>query len=280
MVAKLANNASSTLASAINNSTTTVSIASGDASKFPALAAGEWFPLTVVDASGNIEVMRVTARSSATLTVVRGQEGTTARAFAAGSKCDLRLTAAAAVAPALATDATAVTQAAGDNSKALANTEFVQNAVGIAVPTGAVMGFARNSAPAGWLKANGAAVSRTAYAALFAAIGTTFGAGDGSTTFNLPDLRAEFVRGWDDSRGIDTGRVFGSWQDQMVGPHNHPTVASNSGFTGGLAAIQYAPGNNNGVSSVPGGGATFGVQNNAGIETRVRNVALLICIKF
>lgn len=128
MVAKLANNASSTLASAINNSVTTVSIASGDASKFPALAAGEWFPLTVVDASGNIEVMRVTARSSATLTVVRGQEGTTARAFAAGSKCDLRLTAAAAVAPALATDATAVTQAAGDNSKAVANTEFIQNA--------------------------------------------------------------------------------------------------------------------------------------------------------
>jgi len=128
VVAKLANNASSTLASAINNNVTTVSIASGDASKFPALAAGEWFPLTVVDASGNIEVMRVTARSSATLTVVRGQEGTTARAFAAGSKCDLRLTAAAAVAPALATDATAVTQAAGDSSKAVANTEFIHNA--------------------------------------------------------------------------------------------------------------------------------------------------------
>lgn len=127
MVAKLTNNASSTLASAINNSVTTVSIASGDASKFPALAAGEWFPLTVVDASGNIEVMRVTARSSATLTVVRGQEGTTARAFAAGSKCDLRLTAAAAVAPALAADATAVTQTAGNNSKAVASTEFVTN---------------------------------------------------------------------------------------------------------------------------------------------------------
>ncbi len=128
MVAKLANNASSTLASAINSSVTTVSIASGDASRFPALAAGEWFPLTVVDTSGNIEVMRVTARSGATLTVVRGQEGTTARAFAAGSKCDLRLTAAAAVAPALATDATAVTQATGNNSKAVANTEFIQGA--------------------------------------------------------------------------------------------------------------------------------------------------------
>ena len=128
MVAKLANNASSTLAGAINSSVTTVSIASGDASKFPVLAAGEWFPLTVVDASGNIEVMRVTARSGATFTVVRGQESTTARAFAAGSKCDLRMTAAAAVAPALATDATAVTQAAGDSSKAVANTEFLQAA--------------------------------------------------------------------------------------------------------------------------------------------------------
>ncbi|WP_197369874.1 phage tail protein, partial [Ralstonia pseudosolanacearum] len=58
--------------------------------------------------------------------------------------------------------------------------------------------FARSTAPSGWLKANGAAVSRTTYAALYAEIGTTFGAGDGAATFNLPDLRGEFLRGWDD----------------------------------------------------------------------------------
>jgi len=57
------------------------------------------------------------------------------------------------------------------------------------VPPGVVLPFAGTSAPAGFLLCGGQAVSRATYAALFAAIGTTFGAGDGSTTFNLPDLR-------------------------------------------------------------------------------------------
>ena len=84
------------------------------------------------------------------------------------------------------------------------------------IPSGAVMYFAGQTAPTGWLKANGAAVSRTTYAALFAAIGTTYGAGDGRSTFNLPDLRGEFIRGWDDGRGVDTGRVFGSAQGDAI----------------------------------------------------------------
>ena len=68
---------------------------------------------------------------------------------------------------------------------------------------GTVAFFARSSAPTGWLKCNGAAVSRTDYEDLFDSIGTTYGSGDGSTTFNLPDLRGEFLRCWDDGRGID-----------------------------------------------------------------------------
>lgn len=70
-----------------------------------------------------------------------------------------------------------------------------------ATDVGVIGFFAGSSAPSGYLKANGALVSRTTYATLFAAIGTTFGAGDGSTTFALPDLRGEFLRGWDDGRG-------------------------------------------------------------------------------
>ena len=89
------------------------------------------------------------------------------------------------------------------------------------VPSGTVLYFAGSRAPAGWLKANGAAVSRTAYAALFAAIGTTYGAGDFLNTFNLPDLRGEFIRGWDDGRGVDTGRVFGSAQAHALQSHQH-----------------------------------------------------------
>lgn len=104
---------------------------------------------------------------------------------------------------------------------------------------GEVAFFARNTAPTGYLKANGAAVSRTAYATLFAAIGTTFGAGDGSTTFNLPDLRGEFIRGWDDGRGVDSGRAFGSYQTDEIKSHKHTTdvgtvliAASGSGQRG------------------------------------------------
>lgn len=86
---------------------------------------------------------------------------------------------------------------------------------------GEVKAFARSAAPDGWLKCNGAAVSRTTFAALFAVIGTTYGNGNGTTTFNLPDLRGEFLRGWDDGRGIDAGRNLGSAQAQQLLQHNH-----------------------------------------------------------
>jgi len=97
-----------------------------------------------------------------------------------------------------------------------------------AVPTGSVHMMATTTAPSGYLKCNGAAVSRTTYADLFAIIGTTHGAGDGSSTFNVPDLRGEFVRGWDDSRGVDSGRSFGSSQSDANKQHNHTASATTS----------------------------------------------------
>ncbi|WP_131825853.1 phage tail protein, partial [Chromobacterium violaceum] len=63
------------------------------------------------------------------------------------------------------------------------------------VPTGMICWYANPSAPAGWLICDGKAISRMTYAALFAVIGTTYGVGDGTTTFNLPDLRDQFIRG-------------------------------------------------------------------------------------
>ena len=136
------------------------------------------------------------------------------------------------------------------------------------IPSGAVLYFAGQTAPAGWLKANGAAVSRTAYAALFAAIGTTYGAGDGSTTFNLPDLRGEFMRGWDDGRGIDRGRVFGSAQSDELKAHTHGGVPQRTGDNDrGGASSWY---------SIDGVGQT---ESFGGSETRPRNLALLACIK-
>lgn len=96
-------------------------------------------------------------------------------------------------------------------------------------PAGLVGHFARNSAPTGWLKANGAEISRAAYAELFAAIGTTFGAGNGFTTFNLPDMRGEFIRGWDDSRGVDGGRALGSRQSGEIQQHSHGASSASAG---------------------------------------------------
>lgn len=90
--------------------------------------------------------------------------------------------------------------------------------------TGMVCYFAQSTPPAGYLKRNGAAVSRTTYARLFAKIGTTYGAGDGSTTFNLPDGRGVFDRGLDDGRGLDPGRTLGSYQDSANLSHAHGVV--------------------------------------------------------
>ena len=81
--------------------------------------------------------------------------------------------------------------------------------------------FCGVNVPTGYLKCNGQAVSRTTYAELFAAIGTRYGLGDGGTTFNLPDVRGDAVRGYDDGRGIDPGRAMGSEQADELKGHSH-----------------------------------------------------------
>ena len=150
-----------------------------------------------------------------------------------------------------------------------------------AAPSGAVMSFAMNTAPTGWLKANGALVSRTTYASLFSAIGTTFGAGDGSTTFALPDLRGYFNRNWDDGRGVDSGRSFGSLQDTRV--NNIQTIASVVGYDIGPGSTTI---NDNGTTSVrmyTGGssGTSYSLTfAKKGGDTYPGNIALLACIKF
>ncbi len=93
MTIKFSNNAISTLASGINNSATSITVASGDGSKFPSLTGSEYFRATLIDASNNLEIVKVTARSSDVLTVTRAQESTTARAFATGDRIELRITA-------------------------------------------------------------------------------------------------------------------------------------------------------------------------------------------
>lgn len=158
-------------------------------------------------------------------------------------------------------------------------------------PSGMVMTFAGDFAPAGWLKANGAAVSRTAYAKLFAAIGTRYGAGDGHSTFNLPDLRGEFARFWDDGRGVDAGRALGSKQGDALQKHTH-LIGTSSGenLNSGLPGIDdkywqtsggnYAPATGHIALTHDTGSDGYGrVGGRFAGETRPRNIALLACIK-
>ena len=98
------------------------------------------------------------------------------------------------------------------------------------VPTGTLAATARSSAPAGWLLCDGAALSRTTYAALFEAIGTAYGAGDGSTTFNVPDLRGRVPVGDDgaagrlaanDARGQSGGAETVALTEAQLPAHDH-----------------------------------------------------------
>lgn len=136
---------------------------------------------------------------------------------------------------------------------------------------GRIEAYGRNNVPSGWLYCDGSAVSRTTYDTLFAHTGTSFGAGDGSTTFNLPDLRGEFLRGEDDGRGVDTGRTLGSWQGDELRSHNHAIWGDgryNLDGAGRLPAVQqqYLE-------------AWSWTELTGGNETRPRNVAVRYYIK-
>ena len=170
-------------------------------------------------------------------------------------------------------------------------------------PAGTIIYSARSTAPTGYLHANGAAVSRTTFATLFTAIGTTYGAGNGSTTFNVPDLRGEFLRGLDGGRGVDSGRGLGSAQGGQNASHDHSVsgTTSTKSLTGSFNPGTHSQTNVSGVFSdggnvgtVEGHDANNGrkINMNAshnhtfsattssnGSEARPRNIALLPCIK-
>ena len=125
-------------------------------------------------------------------------------------------------------------------------------------PVGSLVMWLTDTAPDGWLLCYGQAVSRATYAELFAVLGTTFGSGDGSTTFNLPDMRGRFPLGQDDMGGTAAGNVTDAAADTIGGiggeedhvltdaevPPQSVTVVTdpNSGSDSGTQAIQQANG--------------------------------------
>ncbi|MDR6600907.1 hypothetical protein J2732_001890 [Achromobacter deleyi] len=166
--------------------------------------------------------------------------------------------------------------------------------------TGSVSYFATASAPAGWVKANGAAVSVSTYADLAGvlyvgnALNATaeFGyrctsATSPGTTRSitgayivLPDLRGEFLRGWSDGRNVDAGRILGTTQAGMIESHDHdlPTSTDANGDRGTINDSSFGINTPNNEAPIIGFRAY--VDPTGGAETRPRNVALLACIKY
>ena len=182
------------------------------------------------------------------------------------------------------------------------------------VPSGSVFCMAVATVPSGYLECNGAEVSRTTYAVLFATIGTAYGTGNGSSTFNLPDLRGEFIRGFDNGKGTDSGRAIASAQAGDNQQHSHNYTNNSITVTGADHAHQIRPlrlnQNNGAVNITLGSGQSYNVGyassdsslvaagnavktsgslsmtgtvgitiSNQGSETRPRNIAMMYVIK-
>lgn len=164
-------------------------------------------------------------------------------------------------------------------------------------PIGSMVAWPTSSAPTGWLECDGSAVSRTTYATLFALIGDDYGAGDGSTTFNLPDLRGEFIRGWDHGKGSDpnagtrtnrgdgtTGDNVGTKQADEFELHGHPARfsyadSSQLDTTGGITVNGGANTNVAAFTGTPTASQGQQIGGSGGSETRPRNVNMMYIIR-
>lgn len=165
-------------------------------------------------------------------------------------------------------------------------------------PAGTVQYFANTAVPNGYLECNGAAVNRVTYAELFAAIGVTYGPGNGTTTFNLPDLRGEFIRGFDNGKGSDPGRTIGTWQspsplihDDTAGAgaqdtdfsmDNAATTLSDAWPTATVGSIPNAYWGRGNAASPVGNWVVYAGPPAQGMisAARPRNIALMPCIKY
>jgi microcystin-dependent protein len=134
---------------------------------------------------------------------------------------------------------------------------------------GMVFTFTRNTVPYGFLLLDGSVLNQADYPALFSVMGTLYNTGgELSSQFRLPDCRGQFIRGHDQGAGVDAGRVFGSQQGDAFASHSHgATGATNFANGGGAGAFQTA-------------GNTWQTGTAGGTETRPKNVAFLVCVKY
>lgn len=143
------------------------------------------------------------------------------------------------------------------------------------LPTGVILPYAATTAPSGWSLCDGSAISRTTYATLYALVGTTFGVGDGSTTFNLPDLRGRVIGALDNLGGSSANRVTSANADSLGGvygtethtlteaempAHTHTYPSDNGSGSIGATTGAHTVTTGNSTGSTGGGGAHNNVQ--------------------
>ncbi len=183
------------------------------------------------------------------------------------------------------------------NVNGAANFDSTANFVGavtiqgaLVMPVGSIKMWPSLTPPTGWLECGGQPVSRMDYPVLFTAIGTIFGPGDGVTTFNLPNFRGVVPRGVDNGRGLDTGRLIGSYQADGLAEHNHimfkttnGNVLEDIGENPTFFATSFTDNgdeNNNyrikGTEEEPDSGVTA---DTGEAETRVKSIATLFIIR-
>ncbi|MBP2654991.1 MAG: exported protein of unknown function [Firmicutes bacterium] len=136
------------------------------------------------------------------------------------------------------------------NDEGVLDSSFMPSAV---IPTGAVQAFAMSVAPSGWLVCDGSAVSRTDYADLYSAIGTTFGEGDASTTFNVPDLQDKFVLGLGSTYATIAatgGETTHTLTVDEIPAHTHTTTLTRDKCSGTSGNAVYGDENRDGTDDV------------------------------
>lgn len=181
--------------------------------------------------------------------------------------------------------ATNTTNIATNAANIATNTANIANIA--SVPVGTILSCAGSNAPSGYFVCDGTAKSRTTYADLFAQIGTAWGAGDGTTTFHLPDFRGAFLRGWDNGRGLDPSRAFGSYQADALQNITGRFISTKSHLQGGQGALAISSGTRttNTASHISGNypnQVNFDASRvvRTSVETRPKNYAILYIIKY
>jgi len=151
-------------------------------------------------------------------------------------------------------------------------------------PTGAIISYAGSSAPSGWFICDGNAVSRTTYSDLYTVVGTTYGVGDGSTTFNIPDLVGYFVRGLDEAQAVDPDvRTLGSTQQDGIIAHVHRVQTDDYGDSDDSAYVGRGDAAIEDSSNVVKSSGPYDSTDSTYIgktETRPVNIALNYIIKY